>query len=364
MAANVTIYLEEIASHLETFTHIRLYRDTSPTAVNSATSTLAASTLLVADQEVYEIEDADGDASSWYGYTLYEPTIPTESTLSRVWSPADTTLAVLLLEAAIECSAGFSSVCTGEGTTTTIVDAALADSAEGEGYGAGWWIWRPNANSADRLRRVTAAGLSGSSLTVSRAWASAPTEGEAYHVYMLAPPIAGQPGQPYSWAQAVNDGLRECRWTDLLNLGNGTAAGTRDFSLSPHLGYINPDRDLRAVYVRTTDSAGQQVDADMTKEGRFFQRVIDDGVYTLRLSVAPGTDQTVLAEVTRSGEQLYQLADTSTVPRRQAVLAAAWQMFEYLASNGRGEYQAQAAAKQSRLYREQRKDAAPGKVLT
>lgn len=262
------------------------------------------------------------------------------------------------------CAAGFASEGSGTGETTRIVDAALADSAGDSNFGAGWWVYRhAAASAADQApRRISNEGYESGGWAVGRAWSVAPASGEDYIVTALMPAI-DVPGQAWSWLRAVNEGLRHCRWVDTLNLGAGDGSD-QDFSLEAHLGYINPERDVRKVFVRSTDdTTGQAYDLDWSKNGRWWERVREPGGYSLRLFPAPPSDTEVLIEVRREGDELYALTDTTSCPFDQAVEAGAWRALTWLASNGHGEYAAQAESHRTLFEQRRRRDGATGVVL-
>lgn len=363
MSVDLKIYVEDVNARIDDgYDSIKVYRASTPATLDN-TSTLVATITLVADQEVYEYEDTAGTAASWYGYTLYDTTGPVETSISLKWRPNETSLLRLLEEIARRCAAGYASEASGTGSTTQMVDAAIADSADDANFGAGWWIyWHSASAAADQVpRRIADQGYDSGAYTIGRAWSAAPASGDDYLVTALMPAL-DVPGQSWSWHRAVNEGLRHCRWVDTLNLGAGDGSD-QDFSLEAHLGYLNPDRDIRKVFVRRTDDAtGQTYDYDWTKNGRWWERVREPGGYALRLFPAPPSDCEVMVEVRREGDELYALTDTTTCPFEQAVEAGAWRALVWLAANGRGEYASQAESHRTLFEQRRKRDGAPGVV--
>jgi hypothetical protein len=323
MANTVTVYVEDIDTQIAAgYTTIRLYAASSPEAI--VTGAPVDTATLVAAQEEYELTDSSGTPSTWYAYDLFDGAAATG--LSERWRTDATRLEELILETARSINRGFEGTCSAAGTQTTLVDAELLDSGVDVNFLEGAWIFRLDAAAAgDRVRRVAASGFNTSTgaLTPSRSWTNAPADDERYFILGGLPPV-DVPGATYSWAAAVNDGLKNCKWTDEINLGEGTAAGAQEFDLAAHLGYLgDPRKTVRSVWTATTVN-GIEARQDWSKNGLFW-RIIGNGPrdQKLWLSRAPGTTATVLAEVTRRGAALYDLSDTTTCPTTLAVAAAA-----------------------------------------
>lgn len=118
---------------------------------------------------------------------------------------------------------GFASVATGNGSTTTIVDAVLRDQGVTAKFLESLWIYfsQSGTAAADLVRRVQTDGFTIASGTLT--WArtgETVASAEAYQVFALLPPI-DQAGEPYSWDRAINDGLAECPMEDHIVLGRG-----------------------------------------------------------------------------------------------------------------------------------------------
>ncbi len=363
MSVELKIYVEDVNARIDDgYESIKVYTSTTPETLDN-TSTLVTTITLVEDQEVYEYEYSAGLASSWFGYTLYDAAGPTESSISLKWRANETTLLKLLEEVARRCAAGYASVAGSDSSSSRLVDAAIADSAADESFGAGWWAyWHSAAAAANKVPRRVESYASGG-YQIGRAWSASPAAGDAYLMTSLMPAV-DVPGQAWSWHRAVNEGLRHCRWVDTLNLGAGDGSD-QDFSLEAHLGYINPDKDIRKVFVRRTDTVtGQHYDYDWTKNGRWWERVREPGSYAIRLFPAPPPDTEVMVEVRREGDELYALTDTTTCPFEQAVEAGAWRALVWLASNGKGEYAAQAESHRTLFEQRRRRDGVSGVVIS
>lgn len=332
MSITVSVYVEEQAI----YDRIKLYRDTSPTG---AFSTLVDTVSLVAGQEVYNCEDGNGTANSWYRYLLSDGSIDTP--LSEAFRPSALTLLTIRLEAAMRCGAGFASTCSATGASTYLVDVALGDVAVDTKWGEGGWIYRPTADADDRLRRVAKDGLNTSNwrLTPTRAWSDAPAEDEAYHFFLLLSPV-DTAGQSYSWDRAVRDGLRATWYTDLLNCGEGDGRKTL-WDLDEFGGYLERDH-VRMVYRRTESVQGDETVytyRDARKQGG-WTRWRENGPGSLQLEVHPPLfpSETLVIEANRRYETLYSDDDVTNCPLELASRAAAWQAYAHLNRISAGRY--------------------------
>ena len=364
MSNTVRIYVEDITAQIADFDTIRLFRANSPT---DDFTLLITTTPLVANQEEYSLTDGTGDASHFYAYRFINDTTSVQSALSARFGATASTLADLRIYSAREAGYGWEGTADATSEATKLVDAALRDSGVDEAYAGGAWIYRQNAVlSADRLRAVGTNGFTTADggLTPLRAWTNEP-DGETYQVFGLAPPI-DHPGQPFSWDRAISNAFssRWCRFTDQLNLGEGTSVGKKDFPLDPHLGYLNPDRDIRKVYLRTTNSDGIRTDEDQSKNGRFWN-LVSNGLtdVDLRLSKTPGTDETVIVDVRRRPARLYVDGDALDCPFELAWRAAVWSMFRALNGQTDGKYKIAEAFRFDELRAAHRGYSKPGVIL-
>lgn len=332
-------YVEEIEQALLLYTQIRLYSDTSP---GGDFTTLADTATLVADQEAYDLTDTAATSSTVWRFRLYNPTGPVQSELSPLIRPAALTMLRLRVEAARMASAGFDGTCSATGTTTTLIDASLIDDGVDEAFLEGSWIYRPDAAAAgDRVRRVARGGFDTETGTLSfdRAYTNAPDSGEEYHVFNLLPPIDSR-GQAYSWDRAIRDGLAGVWIVDQVNLGEGSATGSRDFSLAAHTSYLDK-RQVRRVLKRTTDSNGYVTEWDCDGNGGWW--TIEEngiGVLTLRINPAPTTQESVIVEFNRTDADLWADTDVTLVPEPLAPAAVAMAAYRWLNEQDQpGKYQ-------------------------
>lgn len=332
MSATVSIYVEDITTQLLTYESIKLY---SSTAATGTFTNLVATETLVAGTEEYSITDSSGDANTYYRYTFYHSTGPVESTQSEVFRPLGATLLTIMSEAARQANAGFTSTCTSTaGDSSTLVDTALRDQGVDTKFLEGIWIYRPDAAaSGDMIRRVSDSGFTVASgiMTMVRDYTNPAAASEVYHGYSYYPPH-DQAGIGYSWQRAVSDALQATWYVDYLNLGEGTTAGKKRFSLSGHIGWVRRE-DVRRVLLRTTDSNDIITDVDAGRNGMYWTTIEDGpGSLSVELYPPPGTSETVIVEVARQFAPLYNDTDISECPLDLAVKSTLWKMFEHLNS--------------------------------
>lgn len=316
MTVRVDLYVEDIADRLADFDVIRLFRDVSPTG---SFGTLVTTIALVADQEAYSYEDASGGAMSWYRYDFKNTDTLAESSSSAPFRTGGTTLASARIAAAVRAGAGFQSTCTANGDTSYLVDDALRDQGADTSFLAGAWVRRPNATSADLLRRFGEDPFTVASgrLAPVRAWSVAPAVNEAYEVYSVLPPTQ-QPGSPFGWDQAVREGLLRIWFVDNIVVGEG-GNGIYEFDVGAYPAVR--DRYLRDVKIRNTDSAGRISEFSMRKNGRRAFLREDGPGRTLVLSGAPALGRQVVAVVNRQADPVYQ--DDDYIPIREDLVSIA-----------------------------------------
>lgn len=339
MSAIARIYVEDPATQAGTYTHIRLWRDSTP---GGAFATLAGSTALVSTTYSYTITDSAATSTTYWRYTLYNSTTLVESSLSEVWQPDGLTFKKLIFEVARLCGAGFSGTASAAGSATTLVDVRAVDDGVDSLFQEGGWLWRPDTgDTQSRVRRITQEGFSPSSGTYSinanNPW-GVPGSGEEYGVFNFFPPVR-YGTQPYSWADAVNEGLRACWYIDRVFLTTGTTTGQRRFSLATHLRQVSRD-DIRAVYLRTVDANSIVTEVSQNRSGHWWN-IIEDGPQALTLDMwpAPGESETIVVEYNRRYSPLYNETDVTLCPQELAAKAGAWKAMARLNRLQAGKYE-------------------------
>lgn len=316
MSVRVDLYVEDIADRLEDFAVLRLFRDAVPTG---AFGTQVATIPLVAGQTSYLFTDDAGDALTWYRYDFQNPDTLEQSDPSAPFRAGGTTLASARFSAAGRADASFRSACTAAGTTTSLTDAGLRDQGVDRDFLSGAWVRRPQASHDDRVRRLGESPFNPATgaLTVQRAWSVAPTDGEAYEVYTVLPPVP-QPGAPYAWDRAVREGLLNIWFIDQVLVATADGAN-REFDLGPfpHVRKAT----TRRVLTRRVDSEGRSLEADAGKNGRGWAIREDGPKRTLVLSRIPASGLQVIVEVNRRADPVY--LDDDFIPVDEELVGAA-----------------------------------------
>lgn len=128
-------------------------------------------------------------------------------------------------------------------TTTTMTDADLIDSIENESRYVGAWIVTGTDYYPLTVRRISAYDPATGTLTLSRAWAAAPSVSTEYEIHTLINPL--------DLKQIINDVLEQCSFVERLTITPAEAEETA-WDLSPdgdygHVGLISASqiRDVR-----------------------------------------------------------------------------------------------------------------------
>lgn len=335
--------VENIDEVIATYNQLKLYRDTDP---SGAFSTLVDTEALVAGQTDYTLTDTSGSSAYVYRYLFHDSVGAVSSSLSPAFFPTGRLAADILLEAAKK-TRGFVGACTDAGTSSTLIDSYLAENAEDEDYLDGAYVFRPDAAAESDWQRRTARNpfsAAGPSLTVVVPWTNAPADAERYGAFTLLPPLPGRGG--YSYMEALSDGLAALTVSDVINLGPGDADGHSNFSLNPHVGYIDR-RSIRKVVLRrywdTTDLTLYD-DEDASKNQRWVEYVENtrDDV-ALRLQPPPSTDEYVFVHLDRRFERLYRPDDLTLCPFELAVWACVAKVYEHMQLVSGGKFGGEAA---------------------
>lgn len=358
----VRIHVDDISTVLETYESIKLYRASNAEDVSTG-ATLVTTITLVAGTEDYSYEDTGGAIGDWYAHTYYHSTGPVQSTLSERYTTRGNTLEDLLYEAARKLQASSKGV-VDSATTTTIVDAQLSLFGRDTRFANGSFIWRPSeTNIADQVNRVASLGFAAATgtLTMIGTYPSAPDAADVYYIFDMHPPIPIS-GSTYSWLEALNEAIVRCKWIDRLNVGPGDGTYPQTVDLAAHLGYIEPELDIRKVWAERTSGSTTLV-RDLTSEGRFFTRIPDDGAYRIQIFASLSTSDTVYLEARRRGVPMFAYNDVTTCPRELVVAETALQMARHMTRNGRGEYSAQALTLEQELVEVRGRYARTGAII-
>lgn len=253
------------------------------------------------------------------------------------------TLNEVTLESARRCGAAFNSTCSAAGSTTTLIDAVARDQGTDENFGAGGWIYRPDAVlTADKLRRISNQGFAPATGTWSptRAWINLPASAEAFQVYALLPPI-DQSGMPESWLRLVNRALSAIWYDDTISVGGGDGTQNVLFPLADETGWTANEQHIKGVWLRQFDDDGIPIEIDMSRGGRFWKVVHTSDGAMLALSQPPFEGQEVRIQVLRSYAPLATDDDETNCPLTLLALRVRYELFRYLdgSPQGRGQYE-------------------------
>lgn len=342
MTIPLSIPVENIDEVLETYDELEIYRDTSATGTFS---TLVTTLTLDSDTTLYTYDDANGDSGSWYRHRFHNDTGPVNSEYSPPWRPHGLTLEELCIQVAEDAGTGFRSTCTSDGGADALIDAALSDSGVDSSFLEGAWVYRPNADSVDRLRRVKSFTTASGTLVPTRDWSVAPAEDEVYHVYLLLPPVDA-PGAPGSYRRAVRLGLSRVWFEDEFLVGEGTEDGKTRFDVSAFLPHILEAHQV--IFRRYDSNTGYPHDRNVGKNGGFW-RLIKNGRFDVQLELItpPSTDDEIWAKAYRQQDPVYRDDDVTDCPNDMAVAAGKYGLFLWMTQIRPGSYTGELALAES-----------------
>lgn len=330
MSRTVPVYVADVDTELLTYTELRLYIDTSP---DGDFSTLAATETLEAGVSTYYPIAAAAGPDTWFAWRLYNTTGPVSGDLSSPFQLQGVTLAQLRLMAAQQAAAGFGSVCTATGSTTSLVDEVLRDQGLSETFMNSSWVDRYPIVTADRIRRMAVNGFDPDTgaVTPLRDWTVAPVEDEPYAIYGLIPPI-DQAGVTYSWNQAVRQGLEFCWYNDEVILVDQDVANDDRSNqiVLDQVPWLREDR-IRAIWAQQVDENGKLWRTNLTKQGSFWDiRDLGFGHRVLVLPWWPQEGWSVIAAVVRQPDLPYKDEDLIPIDTNLAMYATAYAAYRYL----------------------------------
>ncbi len=196
MSVTLRFIVEDIATQIDTYTVIRVYRASSLTGTYSVTGTVT----LEDDTYYYSYEDSSGDLNKWYKYSFYTSTGPAESDKSAPFRVEGVTRLRARQAALAKYSAGVVLENTGtDSNKITTADYRVKTTLFRDDLGKGTWLWPTTGNNAEKARLILSSDVSEGTMTVLPAWAGAFVDGDEIEWHTLA--------DPTEWNNAMKRGL-------------------------------------------------------------------------------------------------------------------------------------------------------------
>lgn len=208
-------------------------------------------------------------------------------------------------------------------TTTTLVDAELIDSDESESQHEGAWLYIASGALAGQTRRISDYAVTTGTLTVSRAWASAPVSGVEYEIHHKL--------SPTNLNRCINWVLEQCYFLDEILLT--PVSGQRQYSLAAYPYITRPEQIVDALW-----RVGTTTDKYRYAPLEWYQVRNDAGELTLDINPYSFTaGEYMVLRVVRPYSQLSADTDTTDCPKELLLAGAKTRAYELLLQKGTGQ---------------------------
>ncbi len=209
------------------------------------------------------------------------------------------------------------------GSLTAIVDADLIDSEESTTQYVGQYLYLTSGALAGQVRRVSAYAPTTGTLTVGRAWATAPAAAVTYELLTKLNPV--------TLNRLINNALLRCYYEDEQLIT--PVASQRQYSLAAYTWLTRKEQVLDVLWrIGTTASQYHYCPVG-------WYEVRDDSG-TLTLDIDPysyTTGEYIVLKAIRPYAELASDAATTLCPLEYAKAAAKLEVFTWLAMNGPAE---------------------------
>lgn len=294
------------------FNSIRLYSS----ATRGGTYALVTTITLVAADTVYTYSDTAGVSSTWYKVTFYNSVTSNETELTETEPfPASRDIVTRkeLRQKLIKNLAGkVFTVAPSSITATTVVLAALVDTAADSEYYEGWHLYRPDSTSAlDYDRRISAYTVASGTLTHGGSnYTDTTVTSEHTEISPLDIDYT-------TLLELINDGLEDTRWLYRFELG--TVSGQNQYSL-PSI--VEGEEYVKQIWRRHGGTANSYIWKPIEMNGGFARVRGSNFRCTLDIDPSLGDNEVLALEVWRPGQGLDSETDFTSVQRKWAEAAA------------------------------------------
>lgn len=235
------------------------------------------------------------------------------------------------------------------GTSSSLKDDLLIDAERPATMGKGGFVYLPGAaTTGDKLRRISGvAPGTGVIQNAGKPYTNAASYAASvpYQWYGLVPPKQ-QPGEAYSWHEAVNRGLSKVWYEDYDQSMSGVAGGQDRWDVSLIEG-VTSAKQIRGVEYRAllTGTPALYDDEKLNAGGGFWKRTGQTEIY---VHPAPAPTEYlrfrfVRPYVTRGENDLVLDADTTDCPLDVAWKAAISELYQYMDNRFGGRWAGEAA---------------------
>lgn len=335
MGVTLRFTVEDIATRMETYDVIRVYRATSLTGSYTVQDTVA----LVADTYHYSWEDTTGTLNHWYKYSFYATVGAAESTLSDPFRVAGASRLRIRQAALSRYGAGIVLVNTGtDQNKITTVDYRFATSFYKANRGRGQWLYvAVSANNAGKARIISASDPTLGTITVLPSFGAAFANNDEAEWHTLV--------DPDQWNDAINRGLSRYWYVERVPIV--CIANQNEYSLVS-LPWLFDRKQIHDV--RWFPVSSVEIDESYVGDGRWYGTRQDGDVVTLAISPVQVAGTVLYLECTRPMPALY--ADAAALPNvavEELAAALAYdEVLKHLSSPGVGTAQERVSWKVAR----------------
>ena len=298
MSVTLRIVVEDVATRMDTYYHIQVYRATS---VGGTYTDQDLDETLVALTYYYDIEDSGGDLNYWYKYRFHHDTGDLSSSFSDPFRVDGVTRLRTVQKALEDYNAGMVIACTSGCNSTSLItlDSRVKSTAYRDNRGKGAWVYMASGARAGDSSIILSSDVSEGDLTVNPALGGSPADGDEFEWHWLA--------ARSTWNEAFNRAMARYYYADRVPVQG--VAGQEEYDLSG-IPWVHAPEDIFDVTWYPT--SGHDVEESYGCNGKWWKPRVDRETVTLAIYPTIAATTVLYLYTARPMPSLY--TDSSAAP--------------------------------------------------